>query len=114
MVLPLPAVACPERAHCVTRVEAAVVEAPAAKPEPAKLDLRLSPRTHSVLDHQLAIHRAPSKPAIEMPWIWQVLRHAVYDRLPTYQERSFTMTLSPVVVSGSFDTVPGVGLAGDF
>jgi hypothetical protein len=114
MVLPLPAVACPERAHCVTRLDVPVVEAPAAKPTPEKLDLRLSPRMHSALDHELAIHRAPRTAALDMPWIWQVLRRAVYDRLPTYRERAFTMTVSPVVVEGSFDTVPGVGLAGDF
>ena len=51
----------------------------------------------------------------EMPWIWQVLRREVYARMPRYEkEREFTLVLSPVVVKSQSDTVPGVGVAGDF
>jgi hypothetical protein len=50
-----------------------------------------------------------------LPWIWEVLRRAVYARMPRYdQPREFSMVLSPVVVAGSFDTIPGVGVAGEF
>ena len=34
--------------------------------------------------------------------------------MPRYRDDKLTFVLSPVVVTGSFDTVPGVGLAGDF
>ncbi|HEU0032834.1 MAG TPA: hypothetical protein VFQ53_19515 [Kofleriaceae bacterium] len=50
----------------------------------------------------------------EVPWIWQQLHDSVYDRMPHYEQDRFTMVLSPVIVSGSFDSVPGVGLSGDF
>ena len=49
-----------------------------------------------------------------MPWIWQVLREGVYEQLPRYRDDALTFVLSPVVITGSFDTVPGVGIAGDF
>jgi hypothetical protein len=51
-----------------------------------------------------------------MPWIWQVLRREVYSRMPRYeQKREFSLVLSPVVVKTQTDeTVPGVGVAGDF
>jgi hypothetical protein len=52
---------------------------------------------------------------IEMPWIWMALRAQVYSRMPTYEQgHDFKLTLSPVVVSSPSDTVPGVGVAGDF
>jgi hypothetical protein len=51
----------------------------------------------------------------QMPWIWQVLVREVYGRLPTYTEdRRFTLTLAPVVVTTAVDTVPGVGVEGEF
>lgn len=53
---------------------------------------------------------------IEMPWIWRVLREQVYSRMPTYEKRdeSIKLVLSPVVVTSPSDTVPGVGISGDF
>lgn len=52
---------------------------------------------------------------VEMPWIWQALRTQVYSRMPTYEKgHDFKLTLSPVVVTNPADTVPGVGVAGDF
>lgn len=62
---------------------------------------------------------APSDPvgeAGEMPWIWKVLASEVYDRLPTVQDSAeYTAKLAPVIVTGtSNDTVPGVGMRGDF
>lgn len=57
--------------------------------------------------------RAPGD--VEMPWIWMALRAQVYSRMPSYEQgHDFKLTLSPVVVSSPSDTVPGVGVAGDF
>jgi hypothetical protein len=50
---------------------------------------------------------------VEMPWIWQVLKHKVVRHMPRYEQRSFAMHLAPVVVS-TVDTVPGVGVEGRF
>ena len=103
-----PAVACPLPAICVTLL-------PDTTHLPARLDLPA--RTPLVGEDPLAMRTAkapPPRAAVEMPWIWQVLRTQVYDQLPTYTERTFTMTLEPMVVTGSFDTIPGVGLAGMF
>jgi hypothetical protein len=68
----------------------------------------------------LRTHVVPRARSIQMPWIWQVLRHSVYARMPRYDriaqraENRFSLVLSPVVVSSPQDTVPGVGLEGDF
>jgi hypothetical protein len=52
---------------------------------------------------------------IEMPWIWKTLREQVYSRMPTYEEpRELKVVLAPVVVTSPTDTVPGLGIAGNF
>lgn len=52
---------------------------------------------------------------VEMPWIWKTLRERVYSRMPSYeQSKDFKLTLAPVVVTSPSDTVPGLGIAGDF
>lgn len=57
--------------------------------------------------------RAPGE--IEMPWIWRVLREQVYSRMPTYEQpQKLKIVLAPVVVTSPADTVPGLGLSGDF
>jgi hypothetical protein len=118
-----PAAACPRGTACLARLAGARVggdELPRRLVDrPAVGDLRRAfPQTLRVepqVSRELStvIHEAPAAPA--MPWIWQVLRDQVYARLPRYdQPQQFSMVLSPVVVAGSFDTVPGFGLAGDF
>ncbi|MBA3398236.1 MAG: hypothetical protein H0T89_36760 [Deltaproteobacteria bacterium] len=108
-----PAEACPRTAVCVMTLDSHAIEV-AAAPKPQKpiklaLEARASDRGPWRFDD------APRVPATsEMPWIWQVLRLQVYARMPRYEERELSFTLSPVVVTGSFDTVPGVGIAGDF
>lgn len=67
----------------------------------------------------LTLHApAPRKAApgeIEMPWIWRVLREQVYSRMPTYEQRNeLKLVLAPVIVTSPSDTVPGLGIAGDF
>jgi hypothetical protein len=49
-----------------------------------------------------------------MPWIWTALRARVYSQLPTQRSESLTLTLAPVVVTGQYDTIPGVGVSGAF
>ena len=102
------ALACPPGARCVIDAPAAgEIAAPrrpltllvATPPAPAPWRLDVAP---------------VREPTSDTPWIWQVLRREVADAMPTYRDRDLTLSLSPVVISGSFDTVPGVGVAGDF
>ena len=91
---------------------AAREEAPAAPKRTQRISLRID----RVPDRDPWNLDEPP-PAVEvdaMPWIWQQLRRSVYDRMPRYRDDSMSFVLSPVVVAGSFDTVPGVGIAGDF
>jgi hypothetical protein len=110
-----PALACPRRVLCVIGADqpgAPEVARATTKPAPVP-DVRtatLAPRSHLTFD-------APAKrdPAeIEMPWIWRVLREQVYSQMPSHQASGFVLTLSPVVVTTPSETVPGLGVAGDF
>lgn len=107
-----PAAACPRGTACLATVTREVAPADRAPARPVQLAPTISPR--STLDHALRTYLAPRAPELEMPWIWQVLRAEVYARMPRYEERTLTMTLQPLVVSGTFDTVPGVGVGGEF
>lgn len=81
-------------------------------------------RSGELTEHRLAgslrTHVVPRARSIEMPWVWQMLRHNVYARMPRYDRvasrtaNRFSLVLSPVVVSSPMDTVPGVGVEGDF
>ena len=72
------------------------------------------------LDASLRAHVVRRPDGIEMPWIWVQLRRSVYSQLPRYErvsrraEHRFSLVLSPVVVTSPQDTVPGVGVEGDF
>ena len=118
-----PATACPQGASCIRGVivRAVAPEAPAparATATPRTLRLTLTDRrpTTTPLVTSLATYSPEPHDDLEVPWIWQVLAAEVYDRLPRYDQREqkFSMVLSPVVVSSPSDSVPGVGLAGDF
>ena len=107
-----PVYACPTGALC------AAVDA-----QPPREERRPAPKRTLSLRVEKVPERAPWKldeappkaAADEMPWIWQVLRREVMGRMPRYRDNDgLTFVVSPVVVAGSFDTVPGVGLAGDF
>jgi hypothetical protein len=103
-----PALACPPNARCV--IEAPPTSEVAAPKRPVSL------RITSVADAQpWKLDEAPARESVtELPWIWVALRREVIGAMPRYRNADLTFTLSPVVVSGSFDTVPGVGIAGDF
>lgn len=77
------------------------------------VDLRLPKRDPVQLAFRFEIERAAEPNPI--PWIWLALRAKVYDRLPSYdEERGFSLTLAPVVVTSAYDTVPGLGVEGAF
>lgn len=50
-----------------------------------------------------------------MPPLWRALRTKVYSELPRVEgERGPDLTFAPVVITGSFDTIPGLGFEGEF
>jgi hypothetical protein len=111
-----PALACPRAMMCLVTPERTAPEvAHAAKrppqiPNVRKLNLRVKPRARLTFT-------APAKPdpnEIEMPWIWRVLREQVYSQMPSHRSRGFALTLSPVVVTTPSETVPGLGVGGEF
>jgi hypothetical protein len=109
-----PALACPRRVLCVIGTEQpAAIEVSRVK-KPARIPdvraVKLAPRAHLTFD--AGPKRDPGQ--VEMPWIWRVLREQVYSQMPSHRARGFALTLSPVVVTTPSETVPGLGVAGDF
>jgi hypothetical protein len=110
-----PALACPRSVLCVVKPDVAVARevAQVAKPSRVSLDVRrvhLAPRDRLTFD-------APAKPdpsVVEMPWIWRVLRERVVSTMPSHRSRGLSVTMQPVVVTTPAETVPGVGIGGDF
>ena len=100
-VTPAPAGACPRTATC-----AAIDLRP-------PVNLQLPKRADPVkLAFRFEIERKDPNP---IPWIWLALRSKVYNRLPSYDDDArFSLTLAPVVVTSAFDTVPGLGVEGEF
>jgi hypothetical protein len=104
------ALACPRGARCV--IEAVTIaEVPGPK-RPLRLHIE-----HVDTREPLWTFEASNKteePVV--PKFWQTLREQAYARMPHYRgDDGLTFTLSPVVVTASaFDTVPGIGIAGDF
>lgn len=100
---------------CVVKPDVAVARevAKVAKPARVSLDVRrvhLAPRDRLTFD-------APAKPdpsVVEMPWIWRVLRERVVSQMPRHRSRGLSVTMQPVVVTTPAETVPGVGIGGDF
>jgi len=96
---------------------AAAPEVPRPAKKPARVpDLRkvkLAPRSDlRRLTLDVPAKRDPSE--IEMPWIWRALRERVHSQLPSHHSEGFALTMSPVVVTTPSETVPGLGVAGDF
>jgi len=111
--LTAPAVACPPVDTCLTQLptttrDVSSAHGPSTPVSRVSLDL-----TQIVRELAPPPRLAPGE--VEMPWIWKALRARVYSQLPTYeQSQDFKLVLSPVVVTSPSDTVPGVGIAGDF
>jgi hypothetical protein len=75
----------------------------------------------AALDAKVPVPKRLAPGEVEMPWIWLTLRDRVYSRMPKYEDKSdkrdksrLEIVLSPVVVKSPSDTVPGIGIAGDF
>ena len=93
-----PALACPRKLRCLVQRDAS------AQAEAPRVRLTFEPTRRATVDGE-----------VELPWIWQVLRERVVAKLPSYaDDKRFTVVLSPVVVTTPSDTVPGIGVAGDF
>ena len=108
VALPSVALACPPIEACLVNLKSTT------KLEPA----RTTPPDAVTIDLHLPVlappRRAPGD--VEVPWIWRVLRERVYDQMPTYQKNrnELKVVLAPVVVTSPSDTVPGLGIAGNF
>jgi hypothetical protein len=51
----------------------------------------------------------------QMPSLWNQVREKLYDRMPHGgDDRAFSYTLTPMVINGATDSVPGLGLSGAF
>ena len=127
--LTAPAVACPPLDTCLTQLPS-TTQLPRVSPAHGRTDdapqlrtvapaaVREIPASSPALDLtkdlvQLKPKLAPGE--VEMPAIWATLRDKAYSRMPTYeQDQGFKVVLAPVVVSSPSDTVPGLGVAGDF
>ena len=106
-----PALSCPPLESCVTQLHSTTPVALAHTVPPLVPDFTRLTRS---LMHTTTPRRAPGQ--VEVPWFWDALSAQVYSRLPTYKQRhdAFTLTLAPVIVTSPSDTVPGVGVSGDF
>jgi hypothetical protein len=115
---PRAAHACPPLDSCVVHLRT-TMRASTPTPGPAAE----SPPAERVAEVVRAPRQAPARAiaegAIEMPWIWKTLREQVYSRMPTYEgstdaSHELKIVLAPVVVKSPTDTIPGIGIAGDF
>lgn len=106
VVLAAPALACPPRDACVVNLNATVRDSvrPAATVETVSRALRLP-----------VVNKPGAAESTEVPPFWRVLRDRVYSRMPTYRDSNeLKVVFAPVVVTSPSDTVPGLGIAGDF
>jgi hypothetical protein len=107
-MLTAPAVACPPVEACMVAMKS-TTELPREQ--------QATVQVNRVVELRLASDATrPAPGAVEMPWIWRALRDQVYSRMPTYEkpDDDLKLTLAPVVVTSPSDTVPGLGIAGDF
>lgn len=108
-----PALACPPRDACLVSLRSTSKVAAPAPQADAVANVRRA--------LQLPVAKKPTGDGvfegIEIPWIWRALREQVYSRMPTYEgskDDAFKLVLAPVVVTSPSDTIPGVGVSGDF
>jgi len=129
--LTAPASACPQGTRCIamasgmaefSSTRAHRIETPASVPAPVQ-HLSLTVHLTASEDGNDSLRRALTsfRPAvvysgdIEMPELWAVVATTVKSQLPRYEtEESFSMVLSPVVVTMPTESTPGLGLSGDF
>ena len=51
---------------------------------------------------------------VEMPWIWRAVRDKYHANVPSHRSQRLVLRMAPVVVTMPTETVPGLGIAGDF
>lgn len=122
--LTAPAMACPPLESCLTKLPSTSRLPRVTPAHDASKDANAEPAPQvrsPALDVTLLPELAPPRRAppgvpveVEMPAIWMALRTSVYSRMPTKQTDDFKLMLSPVVVSSPSDTIPGLGVSGDF
>jgi hypothetical protein len=101
-----PALACPNRALCA-RIDAPRAEVPNKKrPRKALHKPKPTPRDPWKLTEPKQEKKTPS--------VWSRLERDVYDQMPQYRSDDVVVMLAPVVVRGTDDTVPGLGISGRF
>jgi hypothetical protein len=108
-----PAAACP--GVCLAMIETpAHVEVPARHVQkPLRLTVRALPEDDTLPSVRFGDqHRV--EPREDTPWIWKALREKVYAQMPQHEAGGVSLVMSPVVIAGVFDTVPGFGVAGGF
>ena len=128
--LTAPASACPQGTRCIamasgmaelSSVRMQRMETPAA-PQPVR-HLSLTVHLTASEDGNYSLRRSLTgfhpvvvyAEDIEMPELWAVVATTVKAQLPRYEtEESFSMVLSPVVVTMPTESTPGLGLSGDF
>lgn len=103
------ATACPPVEACMVNLKTTVSE-PSLTPQ-----MRRATEVVAALRAPLPAPTRRDEAVVEMPWIWKTLREQVYSRMPTYEDKNeLKVVFAPVVVTSPTDTVPGLGLAGDF
>lgn len=114
-----PALASPRRLLCIVHPDAIATA--------LERNTAGHPRRHLVVPdvHRIRLTMRPRRAPIiavtthddgevEVPWLWRVLRERALAHLPHHDATSFSLALSPVVVTSPSDTIPGVGVAGSF
>ncbi len=116
-----PVMACPT-GTCLTRgaapARAEVSPAPSTTP-PVEVQLKLLRIAGLEVDvpaTRLSFDAMPEARAIaaDMETFWAQLESSVYSRMPKVERKKVSVTFAPVIVAGQFDTVPGLGLSGDY
>lgn len=101
--------AVPERAQQARERESHPAATPPGLREPAR-----RPELARGVTRPLAPAKA-ERHEVKMPSMWRGLRNKIYDQLPHGgNDRAFSYTLMPMVITGAADSAPGVGLSGAF
>ena len=109
LVTASPALACPTGARCISDAPRYAEVAAPKRPISLRIATAPAPDVWRLRD------ASDDDDTDNTPKFWRALRTEVVDRLPAYRDGNLSVAPSPVVViSKSFDTVPGVGISGDF
>ncbi|MDQ3370106.1 MAG: hypothetical protein M3680_32210 [Myxococcota bacterium] len=117
-VTAVPAAACPRAMRCLVSESTvgprSAAEVPRRAIRASAVNLRLAAPLVTTRRAWSFDAQRTGEPTHEMPELWKMLKSRVAAQMPRVERGSLSFAVSPVVVAGSFDTVPGVGVAGDF